>query len=68
MIDGKIYIEDLVNEHPEVITPLADMGIICIACGEPVWGTLEELISQKGLDNSEEILVKINNLIVDNNE
>lgn len=66
MIDESIYIEDLVNEHPEVIAPLADLGIVCIACGEPVWGTLEELINQKGLGNSEEILARINNLIVDN--
>ena len=66
MIDGTIYIEDLVNEHQEVIAPLADWGIVCIACGEPVWGTLEELINQKGFGNSEEILARINNLIVDN--
>ena len=45
MIDGSIYIEDLVKEHPEVISPLAEMGVVCIACGEPVWGTLEELVN-----------------------
>jgi len=63
MIDGSIYIEDLVNDHPEVISPLSEMGIICIACGEPVWGTLGELIKTKGLENSEEIIDKINRII-----
>ena len=45
MIDGNIYIEDLVNDYPEVVSPLAELGIVCIACGEPVWGTLNELIN-----------------------
>ena len=51
MIDKNIYIEDLVRKYPEVISPLADLGIICIACGEPVWGTFEELVDTKGLHN-----------------
>jgi hypothetical protein len=65
MIDGNIYIEDLVNDHPEVVSPLAGMGIVCIACGEPVWGTLNELIISKGLDNSEEIINKLNRIIAE---
>ena len=65
MIDGNIYIEDLVNEYPEVVSPLAEMGIVCIACGEPVWGTLNDLIISKGLDSSEEIIKKLNKIIVD---
>lgn len=67
MIDGNNYIEDLVNEHPEVISPLAELGIVCIACGEPIWGTLEELVNKKGLINLDEILEKLNK-IMDNNE
>ena len=67
MIYGNIYIEDLVNEYPEVISPLTELGIVCIACGEPVWGTLEELVNKKGLINLDEILEKLNK-IMDNNE
>jgi methionine synthase II (cobalamin-independent) len=63
MIDKNIYIEDLVREYPEVISPLADLGIICIACGEPVWGTLEELVDKKGLHNLDQILEKLNKII-----
>ena len=68
MIAKNIYIEDLVNDHPEVISPLAELDIICIACGEPVWGTLEELVNKKGLNNLEEILVQLNRIIDNNNE
>jgi hypothetical protein len=63
MIDGSIYIEDLVNNHPEVIAPLAEMGIVCVACGEPIWGTLGELILSKDIANPEEVYSKINNII-----
>ncbi len=66
MIDKNIYIEDLVRDHPEVISPLAEFGIICIACGEPVWGTLGELIDKKGLNNQSEIVEKINKIIENN--
>ena len=63
MIDKNIYIEDLVREYPNVISPLAELGIICIACGEPVWGTLEELVDKKGLNNLDQILEKLNKII-----
>lgn len=68
MIDKNIYIEDLVREYPEVISPLADLGIICIACGEPVWGTLEELVDKKGLHNLDQILEKLNKIINNKND
>ncbi len=68
MIDKNIYIEDLVREYPEVISPLADLGIICIACGEPVWGTLEELVDKKGLYNLDQILEKLNKIINNKND
>ncbi len=36
MITKNIYIEELVEQYPELISPLADFGLICIRCGEPV--------------------------------
>ena len=68
MIDKNVYIEDLVNDHPEVIAPLSEIGIVCIACGEPVWGTLGELIDKKGLQNQLEIIEKINKIIENNDK
>jgi len=67
MIDKNIYIEDLAQDHPEVIGPLSEMGIVCIACGEPVWGTLEELVNKKELNNIDDIVNKINKIIIENN-
>lgn len=51
-ISKDITIEELVEGLPESIRYLADEGIRCIRCGEPIWGTLEEAAKEKGFDNT----------------
>lgn len=56
MIDKNITIEDLVDDYPFAVNYLAEKGIRCIRCGEPIWGTLEEAcleknFSQEQIDN-----------------
>jgi len=63
MITKDTIIEDLVEDHPELVVPLREYGIVCIACGEPVWGTLGELMDKKDLKNQDEILEKMNQII-----
>jgi len=46
-------IEQLVSKFPASVKYLSEKGIKCIACGEPVWGTLEEAAKQKGFGNEE---------------
>jgi methionine synthase II (cobalamin-independent) len=57
-INKNIYIEDLVNAYPFSVRFLSQKGVKCIACGEPIWGTLEEAAREKGFDD-----VAINSLI-----
>jgi hypothetical protein len=45
-----IPVEELVEEYPDSVGFLADEGILCIRCGEPVWGTLKDLVEEKGKD------------------
>ncbi len=52
-IDPDITIEDLVREHPKAVKFLAERGIRCIACGEPIWGTLREAAAEKGFSEEE---------------
>lgn len=52
-ITKDIYIEDLVRIKVESVSYLADKGIKCIACGEPIWGTLEEAAREKGFGDAE---------------
>lgn len=50
-ITKDIYIEELVNHYPFSVRYLSKKGIKCIACGEPIWGTLEEAAKEKGFND-----------------
>ena len=52
-ITKDITIEDLIQLKVEAVRYLADRGIKCIACGEPIWGTLEEAAGEKGFNDED---------------
>ena len=52
-ITRNITIEDLVSLKPAAVTYLSKKGIRCIACGEPIWGTLEEAAKEKNFSDDE---------------
>ncbi len=55
-------IEDIVNYSAEAVSYLSKKGIKCIACGEPVWGTLAEAAEEKGFSATdiEEVVKEMN--------
>lgn len=53
MIHKNILIEELVTRIPGSVSYLMKKGIKCIACGEPIWGTLEEAAKEKGFREEE---------------
>jgi hypothetical protein len=53
MIDKDILIEDLVTRLPKAVGYLMQKNIKCLACGEPIWGTLEQAAKQKGFSDAE---------------
>jgi hypothetical protein len=61
---GKIrldtQVEDLATEYPEAVGFLTRHGIRCIRCGEPVWGTLGELLEEAAIENPKTLLVELN--------
>ncbi len=63
MIHKDMLIEDLVQEYPKLIGPLKNEGIVCLACGEALWGTLEAQALEKGLDNIDEIVERMNAIL-----
>jgi hypothetical protein len=63
MIAKDTLIEDIVSEHPELVKPLLDYGIVCVKCGEPIWGTLETQAQEKGILNLDVIIADLNQLI-----
>lgn len=51
-ITKDIYIEELVSDYPFSVRFLSERGVKCIACGEPIWGTLEEAAREKDFDDA----------------
>lgn len=41
-------IEDLMRAYPGAVGVMVEQGLPCVVCGEPFWGTIEELAYQKG--------------------
>lgn len=62
-IEKDINIEELVEKYPFTVRFLAERGIRCIACGEVIWGTLEEACIEKGFD-----IQKIESIVAEINE
>ncbi len=58
-IDPEITIEDLVRQLPEAAAILRRFGIVCIQCGEPVWGTLRQVAAEKGIRDLSEVLASL---------
>lgn len=53
MITRETTIEELVDMLPESVSYLMDKGIRVLICGEPIWGTLEEIVTSKGYSINE---------------
>jgi len=62
-ITPETSIEEIVTEFPELVRSLSEFGIKCIACGEPVWGTIAENAKIKGIENVAEIVAELNKRI-----
>jgi len=60
MVRKDILIEELVEQHPTAVGFLMRKGIVCIQCGEPIWGTLEEASVKKKIENIDEIVAELN--------
>lgn len=67
-ITRETYIEDIVENYPTLVRPLREYNIQCIACGDPIWGTLEEAAKRKGVQNLDEIIVELNKIIENKEE
>ncbi len=64
MITKDISIEELIEEVPASVKYLSEKGIKCIACGEPIWGTLEDAAKEKGFIDTDiaKFVEDLNNL------
>ncbi len=58
-IHEDIPIEELVARVPRAPALLRRWGIVCVQCGEPVWGTLREVALAKGVTDLAHILAEL---------
>ncbi len=67
MITRETTIEDLVTILPESVNYFMEKGIRLLICGEPIWGTIEEIISAKGFSSEkvDEIVTYLNTLLAE---
>ncbi len=49
-ITADTMIEDIVTKRPELVGLLARLGVVCVKCSDPYWGTLGEYCESKGMD------------------
>ena len=63
ILTPETLIEEIVEMYPELIRPLREYGIACIRCGEPIWGTLDQVAREKGICDIEALVQKLNNII-----
>lgn len=47
-ISASMQVEDLLERYPVATRLLLQRGIPCLVCGEPVWGTLGEVLASHG--------------------
>jgi len=69
LISKQILLEDLVREYPQAVRLLMERGIRCLACGEPMWGTLESAAVDKSFTAAEIDLIvdELNAMISEHN-
>lgn len=59
LINPEVTIEELVARVPRAPALLRRWGIVCVQCGEPVWGTLREVALAKGITDLTGILSEL---------
>ncbi|HPU23941.1 MAG TPA: DUF1858 domain-containing protein [Candidatus Kapabacteria bacterium] len=63
-ITKNTYVEELLETKPHAVSYFLDKGIACLVCGEPFWGTIEELVLKKGYSQEqlEQFVEELNRL------
>lgn len=64
MVKADLPVDVLLEKYPKSNKWLMQNGIHCTMCGEPVWGTIGELIESKEMD-VDEVLTELNKYLVE---
>lgn len=59
-ISPEMELEDVARISPVAIRLLTRRDIVCIACGTPLWKTVEEAIRDAGHEDVDSIVAEVN--------
>jgi hypothetical protein len=62
-IHESTLIEEIVEKAPKLIRYLREKGIVCIKCGEPVWGTLAQVAGDREITDLKSLIHEMNRLL-----
>ncbi|MEA2103770.1 MAG: DUF1858 domain-containing protein [Candidatus Cloacimonadota bacterium] len=62
-----MWIEEILDKYPRAQEFLSRKGIVCVMCGEPVWGSLEEQMEDKDFstEKMDTIVQELNEFLKD---
>ena len=65
LITKDMWVEEILEKYPTAQEFLSKKNIVCVMCGEPVWGSLEELMQDKDFSDEEidKIIKELNEFI-----
>jgi hypothetical protein len=49
-INKEAHIDQILAKYPSLSKTFIEFGVPCLVCGEPFWGTVEQLANQHGVD------------------
>ena len=58
-------VETVLDKYPSAVKFFSDKNIVCVQCGEPVWGSVKDIIEVK-YDNVDEIIKELNEYLNEN--
>jgi hybrid cluster-associated redox disulfide protein len=61
-ITKEMTIEDILEKYPKTIGIFMEFKIPCLVCGEPLWGTVEEIARRYNVD-LDKLLASLNKYI-----
>lgn len=63
MVSADSFVEDLVLDYPAAVGFLLERNIVCIKCGEPIWGTLRETLQRGKVTDIERFVEELNEFL-----
>lgn len=49
-ITAQTHIDEILAKYPSLSKTFVELGTPCLVCGEPFWGTIEELARQHDIE------------------